>query len=71
MDVVADGLDAARAGGRVAEQVPRDASQTIGLAVSAAEKEDERLLRQIFHRVLILRHGNRIGLARVAQERIG
>ena len=68
MDVVADGLDAARAGGRVAEQVPRDAGQPIGLAVSAAEQEDERLLGQIFHRVLMLGHGDRIGLARVVQH---
>ena len=71
MDVVADGLDTAGAGGRVTEQVPRDASQTIGLAVSAAKKEDQRLLGKIFHRVLILRHGDWIGLARVAQERAG
>ena len=71
MDVVADGLDAAGAGGRCAEQVPRDAGQPIGLAVSAAEEEDERLLGKIFHRVLVLRQGDRVGLAGVVQQRTG
>ncbi len=71
MDVVADGLDAAGAGGRCAEQVPRDAGQPIGLAVSASEEEYERLLGKIFHRMLVLRSGDRVGLACVVQQCTG
>lgn len=48
MDVVADGVDAPRAGGRLAEQVPRDVGEAIRLAVSASEEENERLLGKIF-----------------------
>ena len=69
MDVVADGLDAAAAGRRLAEQVPRDVGQPIGLAVSAAEEEHERLFGKIFHRMLVLRQCDRVGLARVVQQR--
>ena len=56
---------------RLAEQIPGDAGQPIGLAVSASEEEDERLLGKIFHRMLVLRQGDRVGLARVVQQRIG
>src|SRR5713226_3898423 len=71
MDVVADGLNAAGAGGRLAEQVPRDGGQPIGLAVSASEKEYERLLGKIFHRMLVLRQGDRVGLACVVEQCTG
>ena len=69
MDPVADRLDAPGAGRRVAEQVPGDAGQPIGLAVTAAEQEDERLLREIFHGMLVLRLRDRIGLACIVQQR--
>ncbi len=67
MDVVADGLDAACARGRFAEQIPRDAGQPIRLAVPASEEEYERLLGKIFYGVLILGESDRVGCARVVQ----
>ena len=71
VDIVADGVDAAGASGRLAEEVPRDAGQAIRLAVSAAEEEYERFLGKILHRVLVLRSCDRVGLARVVQQRTG
>ena len=71
VDVVADGLDAAGARRRHAEQVPRNAGQPVGFAVAASQQEYERLLRECFHRMLVLRHDVRVGQARVLQQRAG
>ena len=55
MDVVADRLHAAGAGGRLPNSSQAMSGQPIGLAVSAAEQEDERLFGKVLDRVLLLR----------------
>ena len=50
MDEVADRLDPRPARRRLAEQLPGDVGQPIGLAIAAAEQKDQRLLGQILDR---------------------
>ena len=53
MDVVADRLNAVPARRRLPEEVPRRLRQPVGVAVPAAEQEDQRLLGQVLHRNLL------------------
>ena len=49
---VADRLHARPTQRRIREQFPRDVAQAVGLAVAAAQQEDESLFRQVLHVVL-------------------
>ena len=49
---VADRLDPTPAGGRIAEELPRDRGQAVGFAVAAAEQKDERVVGQQLDRRL-------------------
>ena len=55
--------DATRTWGRAAKEFPCDAGQFVGLAVTAPEQKDDRVVGQIFDSVLIFREGNRVRLA--------
>ncbi len=68
MDEVADRLHARPARRRLAEEVPRDLRQPIGLAIAAAEQEHQCFLRQIRHgHLLRLRH-DRVGSAGIVDD---
>src|SRR5205823_9334184 len=71
VDVIANGLNAPRAGGRLAEQAPRQFGQSIGLAISAAEEKDEALAGKIFDGVLPIRRCDPIGRTRIVHDRTG
>src|SRR5580658_7566867 len=68
MDEVADRLDPRPAERRVAEEVPRRLGEEVRLAISAAEKKNQRFLGQVLDRVLAGRSGNFVGLAGVAND---
>jgi hypothetical protein len=71
VDEVADGLDPPPAGRPVAEEGPRHLGEPIGLAVAAAQQEDEAVLREILDRVLLRRGGDHVGLTAVVDDRVG
>jgi hypothetical protein len=61
MDDVADRLDARAPRWRLFEVVPGYFGQAVGLTVPTTEEKDERLCRQIVHRVLGSRRGYHVG----------
>ena len=63
VDVVADRLDPRPARRRIAEQRPGGVREPVGVAVAAAQQEDEHVVGQVLDRVLLgVRHDG-IGLA--------
>ncbi len=61
VNVVDDRLHARPAQGRLAEQLPGDGREPVGVAVAAAHEEDEDIVGQILHSGLGSEGDDRIG----------
>ena len=70
VDVVADCLNAVPSGGRLTEEVPRGLRQAIGVAISAAEQEDQRFLWQVRNRNLLCVGNDDVREATVVDDRV-
>ena len=70
VDVVADRLHARPAGRRAAEQRPGGVGKPVGVAVAAAQQEDEHVVRQVLDRVLLGVRHDRVGQAGVADQEV-
>ena len=70
MHEVADGLDALPAGRRRAEQSPGGLRQQVGLAIPAAEQEEQGLLGERLHGPLLEPGRHRVGIAGVGHDGI-
>ena len=68
VDEVADRLHASPSGRRCREQAPGDLRQSVRLAITAAEQVQQRLFRQVLHRVLRRVGPDRIGVAGVVDD---
>ena len=71
VDEIADRLDATPAGRGVAEQLPGDRQQALGIAVAAPEQKDQRLLGQRLDRRLLRARRDDVRQSGVVDQRIG
>jgi len=70
MHKVADRLYARPTGPGLAKAAPRFVRQKIGIAIATAQQIDERIIRQILHRMLVRGGCHRVGLPCVTEDAI-
>src|ERR1700730_17622302 len=70
MNKIADRLDARPTGRRVFEQSPSQIQQPIAVAKTTREKEDDGLVRKLFHRDLAGNRYHRIELTRIGHDSV-
>jgi hypothetical protein len=70
VDVVADLLNKAPSSGNISELRPCDINEAIGLAISTAEEEDERVDREVLQCMLLRSQIHRVWLSLILHEKV-